>query len=671
MRRGGCGIPFLFVLWSCPLLAGDPDTFPNDPQFPLQWGMHNSGQLIAGEPAAGLPGADVDALGAWRVFPGAANVTVAIIGRGVDPHPEFADRLLEGRSFVGDLYDTLDSCAHDTHLAGIIAARRDNQIGVAGLIDRAFLLPVRTLDGCGGSSEATAEGIVWAVDQGAHVILAAVQFTEWSDALADGVRYAVDRDVLVIAPAGSAGADHVSFPAALEGCLAVSATDQRDDWSDVSNRGPEVELSAPGHAIWSTWVGETYGFQVEGRDTASAAAFVTGVAALVRSFNPELSAEQVRLILTITSDDLGVGGRDPLFGFGRVNAARALAGAPQPLIRFEHLLPLPPFLPPVVGSTLPIRIASSEEDVQVAHLVYSADGLSFELVPMQRTGRDIWSIRYPAFSCGTEVSYFFTAIDSSGVTHTDPLDAPNSLHNASVAFDMAAFEDDFERDLGWLVEGGDNTNGRWARVEPVGTVAQPEYDRSPDAGEMCFVTGQHFGGDPGTNDVDEGPWRLTSPLVEVNGYDAVIEYARWFYWDGAGVEDFLVAELSKDGGASWTLLETVSATGGWQKRSFQLSEVWPEPVQALQLRFSAADQPNDSLTEAGIDDVTLRTRRCAISPGDLNENGVLDSSDLAGMIECWSPSWEIAEGACRVFDFDYNFRVDLADFQAFQAGYGK
>ena len=146
----------------------------SEPDFALQWGLHNIGQIVADEP--GAPDADVDAPEAWTLFDGAPNVVVAILGRGIDPHPEFADRLLEGRATVGDLYNTLDTCPHDTHLAGIIAAAADNGLGIAGLHDHVKLLPVRVLDGCDGSESSTAEGMRWAVDQGADVILAAVQF---------------------------------------------------------------------------------------------------------------------------------------------------------------------------------------------------------------------------------------------------------------------------------------------------------------------------------------------------------------------------------------------------------------------------------------------------------------------------------------------------------------
>ena len=147
---------------------------------------------------------------------------VAIVGRGIDPHPEFEDRLLEGTALTGDLFDTHDTCPYDTHLAGIIAAARNNVIGVAGLNDRVQILPVRVFDGCAGLRESVAEGIIWATDEGASLILVPMQFDSTSDALSNAVSYAATQDVVVIAPAGSLANPEVLFPAALSDCMAVA-----------------------------------------------------------------------------------------------------------------------------------------------------------------------------------------------------------------------------------------------------------------------------------------------------------------------------------------------------------------------------------------------------------------------------------------------------------------
>ncbi len=109
----------LLVVFAVPAQAA-AEVIPNDPHFQLQWGLKNTGQTIKEQ--TGTVGADVRATVAWELHAGTSSVVVAIVGRGIDPHPEFADRLLEGHATVGDPFDTLDTCPHDTHLAGIIAA---------------------------------------------------------------------------------------------------------------------------------------------------------------------------------------------------------------------------------------------------------------------------------------------------------------------------------------------------------------------------------------------------------------------------------------------------------------------------------------------------------------------------------------------------------------------
>ncbi len=373
---------------------------PNDPDFPLQWGLLNTGQLVEGQ--WGVPGADVHAPAAWEIHAGTPSVIVAIVGRGIDPHPEFDDRLLEGYATVGDPFDTLDSCPHDTHLAGIVAAATDNGVGIAGLSRQAWLLPVRVLEGCGGTEADTAAGIIWAVDYGADIVLAAVQFLEGTQELTEAVEYAVAHDVLMIAPAGSVGNSEVSFPAAFDGCLAVAATTNQDTISSDSNYGPEVDLSAPGRGIWSTWVDGGYSYMPEGRDTASASAFVTGIAALVRSYAPQLTAPEVAQALINSADDRGEPGWDPHFGAGRVNAVRALESTPLPKLRFEHIESLPTVIPPGLGSSFRVRIVGGAETLpeDQASLMYRVDGSDFDIEFLHHVAGDVFTVELPAVPCG-------------------------------------------------------------------------------------------------------------------------------------------------------------------------------------------------------------------------------------------------------------------------------
>ena len=641
---------------------------PEDPDFPLQWGLRNTGQIVDGQP--GTAGADVRALEAWDIHAGTSSVVVAIIGRGVDPHPEFAARLLEGHATVGDPFDTLDSCPHDTHLAGIIAAATDNGIGIAGLNGRAWLMPVRVLDGCvTGTESSAAEGIRWAVDHGANVILAAVQFYDGAKVLADAIEYATSHDAVIVAPAGSTGSSEVAFPAAFEECLAVSATTNQDTLSRISNYGLEVDLAAPGQGIWSTWTDGEYAYQQPARDTASASAFVAGVASLVRSYAPQLSASTVTQILIDSADDLGAPGWDMHFGAGRINARRALEAASPPALRFEHVESFPTEILPGVTSSFVVRIAGEGETVVAdsASLFYRSDSPQFSLRSLSGLDRDLFVVELPAVACDSTLEYFLAANGTGGTPVTDPLDAPARLHSARAIHSETLFCDDFEEDQGWEIIGGDDTSGRWIRVAPIGTSAQPGYDYSPDAGRHCYVTGQHYSGHDGTNDVDGGPVHLLSPIFELDAPDVEVSYARWFHCSGVGQEDFLTVELSRDGGAIWTTVETVATTHAWVHHSFRLSEFPQVTGNQVRIRFSTADSPSDSLTEAAIDDFHVRAFRCSITPGDANHDGVVDRVDFGRMFDCWTdPAHQSPGGSCTTLDFDRDYHVDMADYRSFQ-----
>ncbi|UCC29608.1 MAG: S8 family serine peptidase [Phycisphaerales bacterium] len=644
---------------------------PDDPDFPFQWGLSNTGQTVNGQP--GTAGADVRALEAWDIHSGTSPVVVAVIGRGVDPHPEFADKLLEGHATVGDPFDTLDSCPHDTHLAGIIAAATDNGIGIAGLNGRAWLLPVRVLDGCAGGTElSAAEGIRWAVDHGADVILAAVQFYDGTEALAEAVEYAASHNTVVIAPVGSTGSSEVAFPAAFETCLAVSATTNQDTVSEASNRGLEVDLAAPGQDIWSTWTDGGYAYQQPARDTASASAFVAGVAALLRSYAPQLSASTVSQILIDSADDLGTPGWDMHFGAGRVSAGRALETAAPPALRFEPVESFPTVIPPGVTSSFVVRIAGEGERVvpNSASLFFRSDTPKFSLRSLFELDRGLFVVELPAVACESTLEYFLAANGTGGTPVTDPLDAPARLHSARAIHTEILFDDDFEEDQGWEIVGGDDTSGRWTRVAPIGTSAQPGYDYSPDAGRFCFVTGQHSGDNDGYNDVDGGPVRLLSPIFELDAPDVEVSYARWFHCSGVGQEDFLTVELSRNGGATWATVETVATTHAWVQHSFRLSEFPEVTGDQLRVRFSTADSHSDSLTEAAVDEFEVCALRCSVTPGDSNQDGAVDPTDFGRMFDCWTGPAQQSQGdSCATLDFDRDYHVDMVDYRNFQIAF--
>lgn len=293
---------------------------PDDDGFAMQWNMNNTGQT------GGTVDADVDAVEAWEIHTGnEGTVTIAIVDSGVDPHVEFTGRMLPGTNTnnPGTPDDTSDGCTHGTHVAGIAAARGNNMQGVAGMTWAASILPVRVLGGCTGLESQCAAGIEWSADNGAHVCNMSLQYYLGTQALEDAVDYAYGLGVLVVAAAGNGHGNTIAYPARFENCMAVSATTHNDTLYLFSNWGNELDVSAPGDDVWSTWPQppNSYDFL---SGTSMASPHVAGLAALMMSYVTSATADMVRQTLADTADDLGDPGWDNLFGAGRINAHAAL-----------------------------------------------------------------------------------------------------------------------------------------------------------------------------------------------------------------------------------------------------------------------------------------------------------------------------------------------------------
>ena len=300
---------------------------PDDPGFGFQYGLRNSGQTIGG--VSGQPGSDVDVLPAWDWSIGSPDITVAVLDSGFDEHEEFASRLLPGRNVPDQTTDVADECgSHGTHVAGILAAEGDNGVGIAGVTWRTRILPVVVTDGCSGFESWVAEGIVWAVDQGADVINMSLQYSTGGTPLADAVAYAHAAGVVQVASAGNTGGlDDVQAPARFPETIAVAATDHRDLPWPSSSGGPEVDLAAPGYLVYAP-LGETsYGYR---SGTSMSAPFVSGAAAILKSLRPELDVEEIRSVLLDNAQDVAAVGFDVQTGAGRLDISAAVASIDPP-----------------------------------------------------------------------------------------------------------------------------------------------------------------------------------------------------------------------------------------------------------------------------------------------------------------------------------------------------
>jgi subtilisin family serine protease len=302
----------------------------------------------------------------WPQRPSLSAVKVAVIDSGIDlGHPEFAQRVIGGRSFVGDSWRR-DTDGHGTFVAGLIAADPFNGIGIAGLGFNVKLLVAKVVEPGGVSLQAEVDGITWAVRQGAQVINLSLggvrdprdpRADTFSPLERDAVAYAHSKGVVVVVAVGN-GPDSPSipwnfadWPASLPHAIGVAALREDGSVPAYSNRDPIfVDLAAPGDAVFSTiprnLVDTTLpacGHEAysdcgpaefrEAIGTSFAAPQVSAAAALLLGQDPTLKPDQVSWLLERSATDVTAAsgcrrcgeGRDALSGWGRLNVAAALA----------------------------------------------------------------------------------------------------------------------------------------------------------------------------------------------------------------------------------------------------------------------------------------------------------------------------------------------------------
>ncbi len=319
------------VQWAEPNYTLELDLVPNDPYY----ASYQSPYLGRLEMPA-----------AWDYTTGRPQIIIAIIDTGVDTtHPDLQSGIWtnpgevpgnglddDGNGFIDDVHgwnfaggnnQVLDDYGHGTHVAGIAAARINNGIGVAGMAGLATIMSVDVFPSTGfGTYEDLIRAMIYATDNGARVINMSLGATSYSLGEEMAVDYAWSHGVVVVAAAGNTGANIYYYPAAHSHAIAVAATDASDNRAGFSNWGDFVDVAAPGVNVWSTYRGGGYGMMT---GTSMATPHVSGLAALILSLNPDLTPDQVRALIEQNADDLGTAGWDPYFGYGRINARRALA----------------------------------------------------------------------------------------------------------------------------------------------------------------------------------------------------------------------------------------------------------------------------------------------------------------------------------------------------------
>ena len=310
----------------------------------------------------------IKAAEAWLSCYQGQGVTVAVVDTGVDlDHPDLQANIVTGKSFVDGASSPDDDYGHGTHVAGILAAVGNNG-GVVGVAPSARIMPVKVLDEQGtGSIYDVADGIGWAADHGAKVINLSLGTVSDSSTLEDAVDYAYDQGVLLVAAGGNCGSsdyyfngcdyqDQPIYPGAYADVVAVASTNSSDAQSSFSTQGSYIEIAAPGSDIYSAYYDGGYATM---SGTSMASPHVAGLAALIWSQNSGWTNRQVRAQIRNTAQDLGASGWDSQFGYGRIDAASAMA--PLALMPAPNWLRLLFPLRAPLAPTFRVRYCSSSE----------------------------------------------------------------------------------------------------------------------------------------------------------------------------------------------------------------------------------------------------------------------------------------------------------------------
>lgn len=263
---------------------------------------------------------------AWNLNTGSNTMTVAMTDTGVDAsHPDLSARLIPGYNAVDRIAqvnggDVSDLHGHGTHVAGCMGASGNNGLGVSGVGWSYRIMPIRVSNSTGGGAyyEDLLDGARWAAEHGAKVVSASYSGVDYEPIQTTGA-YIRSIGSLYLYAAGNDSRDLSWFD--WNDVIVVGASTYGDDRAWFSAYGTAVDVFSPGVDILSTVVGG--GYQAWS-GTSMATPVANGLCALIWSANPLLTPAQVETILTRTCKDLGPAGNDAPWGWGRIDAYRAV-----------------------------------------------------------------------------------------------------------------------------------------------------------------------------------------------------------------------------------------------------------------------------------------------------------------------------------------------------------
>ena len=348
---------------------------PNDPHYSSPYATSHYGNISQWAPQF------VEAPAAWDATLGDPAVIIAIVDTGIDAkHPDLAGKVVLATNYVkGEKVP--DSFGHGTHVAGIAAGRINNGIGIAGICGLCSLMSVKVLgaDGSGMTSD-VASGIIYAADHGARVINLSLGSSSRTTIIRDALDYALSHNALPVVAMGNANSSEVGDLGYWYSALSVGAVDQRGARASFSNFGLQTGVTAPGVGVLSTMptypvtLNTQYGYKLSYdalSGTSMATPVVAGLAGLLLSRNPALTAGQVKGIIESGAGDGAA--FDLTSGFGPIHAPAAITFAGQA----ESTPPLLGPISPAFGSVLVRNVGittSASDNVAVHHVDFVSAG---------------------------------------------------------------------------------------------------------------------------------------------------------------------------------------------------------------------------------------------------------------------------------------------------------
>ncbi len=327
---------------------------------------------------------------------------------------------------------------------------------------------------------------------------------------------------------------------------------------------------------------------------------------------------------------------------------------------------------PAGGATLSVRpILRSGAQVQSVSLLLDTGSGYFPLRMIQ-DGQGVYSVDLPSLSCGVNIQYYFEAESNGGFSTNYPTQGKLAPLTARVtSSENNLFGDDFETDLGWTLSGSADY-GAWERGVPTSTGGQGDFVSDSDGSGQCYVTGILD-----QEDVDGGTTVLTSPAMDGSSGSTTLSYDLW-YVNAVGVlsgpaDDRMQVQLSNNDGDDWETINTLGPEaegGGWTQYDHQIDDIFSSPTEQLRVRFVVSDLGQDSIVEAGVDDVRLVQRVCvdmdlSCNAADLaGPLGELDFFDVSAFLDAFGAQKSSA-------DLTNDGEFDFFDVSAFLDAFGQ